>query len=196
MASALLFAVLLTAGAQEMMIPEGTILPVILNETLNTAKLQENDPVLLTLVEDIRAAGRRGPILIPRGSDVVARVTKTDRAGHFIGRAALDMRIQEIITPSGIVYDGLSAKLIDVGRRKGEKGEVKADGEIQGPVHRVRDTFLLLFPPTTAFQLIATPKRGPDVVLPAETRLYLKLMTRIYVEPPEVPERAPVTVLP
>src|SRR5262249_49581347 len=95
-----------------------------------------------------------------------------------------DMRIQEIITPSGIVYDGLSAKLIDVGRKKGEKGEVKADGEIQGPVHRVRDTFLLLFPPTTAFQLIATPKRGPDVVLPAQRRLYVNLLIPIYTDIP------------
>src|SRR5215813_3870079 len=140
MVSAVLFAVLLAAGAQESMIPEGTILPVILNETLNTAKLQDNDPVLLTLAEDVRTTARRGPILIPRGSDVVARVVKSERAGHFIGRAALNMLIQEIITPSGVVYDGLSAKIIDVARKKGEKGEVKADGEIQGPVHRVRDT--------------------------------------------------------
>src|SRR5215831_10182648 len=106
MASALLFAVLLTAGAQELMIPEGTILPVILNETLNTAKLQDNDPVLLTLGEDVRSAGRRGPILIPRGSDVVARVVKSERAGHFIGRAELNLLIQEIVTPAGVVYDG------------------------------------------------------------------------------------------
>jgi hypothetical protein len=40
---------------------------------------------------------------------------------------------------------------------------------------------LLFFPPTTLFQLIATPKRGPDVVLPVETRLRVKLMNPIYV---------------
>src|SRR5437870_9350106 len=177
-----LFAVLLPADVPEMVIPEGTILPVVLNETLNTARVQENDPVLLSLAEDVRAGGHRGPILIPRGSSVVGRVVRSQRAGHFFGRSQLDVRIQEIVTPGGDVYDGLSAKIVDVGKKKGEKGEMNADGGIQGPVHRGRDTFLLLFPPTTVIQLMLTPKRGPDVVLPVETRLYVKLMTPIYVE--------------
>src|SRR5499426_3912284 len=137
MVSAGLFAVLLAAvPAQEMMIPEGTILPVVLNETLNTAKLQENDPVLFTLAEDIRAAGRRGPVLIPRGSSVVGRIVMTDRAGHFFGRSNMEIRLQEIITPTGEVYDGVSTKIVDVSRKKDQKGEVKADGTLQGPVHR------------------------------------------------------------
>ena len=176
------FAVLLAAQAPEMMIPEGTILPVVLNETLHTARLQDNDPVLFSLAEDIRTAGRRGPVLLPRGSSVVGRVVLSERAGHFVGRSHLDIRVQEIITPTGEVYDGVSSKIIDFAKKKGQKGEVKADGGLQGPVHRKRDTFFLLFPPTTLFQLMATPKRGPDIVLPVETRLYVKLMTPIYVE--------------
>src|SRR5258708_7827622 len=84
MISAALFAIFLSAGPQEMVIPEGTILPVILNETISTAKVQDDDPILLSLAEDVRAAGRRGPILIPRGSDVVGRIVKSDRAGHFV----------------------------------------------------------------------------------------------------------------
>src|SRR5438132_9888192 len=177
-----LFAVLLAADVPEMVIPEGTILPVVLNETINTAKVQDEDPILLSLAEDVRAAGRRGPILIPRGSSVVGRVVKSDRAGHFIGRSNIEVRSQEIITPTGEAYDGLTAKIVDIGKKKGEKGEVKRDGVIEGPVHRERDTFLLLFPPTTLFQLLAIPKRGPDVVLPVETRIYVKLMSPIYVE--------------
>ena len=182
MISAALFAFLVAAGPQELIIPEGTILPVVLNETLNTAKVQENDPILLSLADDVHSTGRRGPVLIPRGSSVVGRIVRSDRAGHFIGRSALDIRVQEILTPTGIVYDGLSAKVIDIGKKKGEQGEVKADGAVQGPVHRTRDTFLLLFPPTTFFQLLATPKRGPDVVLPIETRISVKLMNPIYVQ--------------
>src|SRR5262247_481111 len=177
-----LFAVLLAGPAAEMMIPEGTILPVVLNETLNTSRLQDNDPILFSLAEDIRTSGRRGPVLIPRGSSVVGRVVMSERAGHFFGRSHLDIRVQEIITPTGEAYDGVSSKIIDVAKKKGQKGEVKADGGIQGPVHRQRDTFFLLFPPTTLFQLMATPKRGPDVVLPVETRLSVKLMSPIYVE--------------
>src|SRR6185295_18079387 len=177
-----LFAVLLAANTSEMMIPEGTILSVVLNETLNTAKLQDNDPVLFTLADDIRTAGHRGPVLIPRGSNVVGRVVLTDRAGHFFGRSNMDIRLEEIITPTGEVYDGVSTKIVDIAKKKGQKGEVKGDGSLQGPVHRKRDTFFLLFPPTTLFQLMATPKRGPDVVLPVETRISVKLMTPIYVE--------------
>src|SRR5947209_1274267 len=116
-----LTAVLLAAGAPEMMIPEGTILPVILNETLNTARIQDNDPVLFSLADDVRTAGHRGPVLIPRGSNVVGRIVRTQRAGHFIGRSEMDIRVEEIITPAGDVYDGVSAKVVDVGKRKGEK---------------------------------------------------------------------------
>jgi hypothetical protein len=177
-----LVALVLTANTPEMLIPEGTILPVVLNETLNTKKIQENDPVLFTLAEDIRSAGRRGPVLIPRGSSVVGRVVMTDRAGHFFGRSNLDIRLEEIVTPTGEVYDGVSTKIVDVDKKKGLKGEVKSDGALQGPVHRKRDTFFLLFPPTTVFQLLSTPKRGPDIVLPVETRLYVKLMSPIYVQ--------------
>src|SRR5207237_9606984 len=132
--------------------------------------------------DDIQASGHRAPALSPRGSNVVGRSVRSQRAAHFIGRAQMDIQVQEIITPTGESYDGVSAKIVDVAKKKGEKGEVKADGGIQGPVHRVRDTFLLLFPPTTLIQLFSIPKRGPDIVLPVETRLYVKLMTPIYVE--------------
>jgi hypothetical protein len=177
-----LVALVLTANPSELMIPEGTILPVVLNETLNTKKIQENDPVLFTLAEDIRSAGRRGPILVPRGSSVVGRVVLTDRAGHFFGRSNMDIRLERIVTPTGEVYDGVSTKIVDVDKKKGLKAEVKSDGALQGAVHRKRDTFFLLFPPTTLFQVLATPKRGPDIVLPVESRLYVKLMSPIYVQ--------------
>src|SRR5262245_6514669 len=123
-----LFAVMLSAGAAEMIIPEGAILQVVLNETLNTARLQDNDPILFSLADDIRASGHRGAVLIPRGSNVVGRIVMSERAGHFFGRSEMDIRVQEIITPTGDVYDGLSAKIIDVAKKKGQKGEVKADG--------------------------------------------------------------------
>jgi hypothetical protein len=177
-----LFAVMLAGNVPELVIPEGTILPVVLNETLNTAKVQDNDPILLSLADDVRTAGHHGPILIPRGSNVVGRIVRSHRAGHFVGKAELNIALQEIVTPTGEVYDGVSAKIVDVAKKKGEKGDVKADGGIRGQGHAARDAFLLLFPPTTIFQLIATPVRGPDVVLPVETRLYVKLMSPIYVE--------------
>ena len=47
-----LFAVLMAGNAHEMIIPEGTVLPVVLNETLNTKKVQDNDPILLSLADD------------------------------------------------------------------------------------------------------------------------------------------------
>jgi len=201
MFSSLLIALVLAGAPQETMIPEGTVLRVVLNEKLSTKTLQENDPVLFTLADDVRAGGRRGPVLIPRGSSVVARVTKLDRAGHLIGRSNIDLRVEEIVTGDQ-VFDGLSTKIVDIGKIKGGKGEVKADGEIDGPVHRKRDAFLLLFPPTTIFQLMATPGRGPDVVLPVETKLFVKLMSPIYVqrqvadtEPAPVPRTAAAPAL-
>ena len=68
MLSAVLLTMLLSNSPQEKMIPEGTILPIILNETISTKKLQDNDPILFSLADDVREGGHRGPILIPRGS--------------------------------------------------------------------------------------------------------------------------------
>src|ERR1041385_5180343 len=112
------------------------------------ARIQDNDPILFSLADDVRTAGHRGPVLIPRGSSVVGRVVTSQRAGHFFGRSEMNIQVQEIITPTGEVYDGVSSKIIEVAKKRGLKAEVKADGGIQGPVHRQRDTFLLLFPPT------------------------------------------------
>ena len=56
-----LVALALAANTSEILIPEGTIFSVVLNETINTKTIQEEEPVLLTLAEDIRSAGRRGP---------------------------------------------------------------------------------------------------------------------------------------
>jgi len=181
MVSSLLLALVLLAEPQETMIPEGTVLPVVVNERISTKTLQENDPVLFTLADDIRAGGKRGPVLIPRGSSVVGRIAKIDRAGYLYGRSTIDIRIQEIVTADR-VYDGLSTKVVEIGKIKNQKGEIKPGGEINGPGHAKRDTFFLLFPPTTVFQIMATPGRGPDVELPVETRLYVKLMSPIYVE--------------
>jgi hypothetical protein len=181
MVPSLLLALVLLAPPDETMIPEGTVLPVIVNEKISTKTLQENDPVLFTLAEDIRAGGRRGPILIPRGSSVVGRVVKIERAGHLVGTSHMDIRIQQIVTADR-VYDGLSTKVVEIGKIKKQKGEIGPDGEIDGPAHRKRDAFFLLFPPTTIFQIMATPGRGPEVELPVETRLYVKLMSPIYVE--------------
>jgi len=181
MVSSVLLALMLLADPQETMIPAGTVLPLVVNERISTKTLQENDPVLFTLADDIRAGGRRGPVLIPRGSSVVGRIVKNDRAGYLAGRSSLDIRIQEIVTADR-VYDGLSTKVVEIGKIKNQKGEVKADGAINGPGHAKRDAFFLLFPPTTIFQVMATPGRGPDVELPVETRLYVKLMSPIYVE--------------
>src|SRR5262252_5056337 len=120
MLSAALFTLLLSAPSQEMVIPEGTILPIILNETITTARLEENEPILFSLAEDIRSGYRTGVVLIPRGSHVVGRVDATHRAGHFFGLSQLNIRIQEIITPAGDIYDGVSTKIIDIDKRKGK----------------------------------------------------------------------------
>src|SRR5215467_14973581 len=95
MLAAALFTMFLSAAAQEMVIPEGTILPLILNETVTTARLEENEPILFVLADDVRAGRRTGAVLLPRGSYVVGRVVKSERAGHFFGRAKLDIQIRE-----------------------------------------------------------------------------------------------------
>src|SRR5579884_2880807 len=110
----LLMTMMMSGNVPEMMIPEGTVIPVVLNEKVSTKNVQEGDPILFSLADDVRASGHRGIILIPRGSSVVGRVVRTDRAGHFIGRSMMDIRMEKIVTPDGDVYDGLNSKVVDI----------------------------------------------------------------------------------
>src|SRR5262249_12554054 len=76
------------------------------------------------------------------------------------------------------------------------------EGVIIGRGHPRRDTLALLFPPTTLYQLIRLPARGPKLTIRDEEQLVIKLTTSVYLarspsEQPGAPEQArPLTLAP
>jgi hypothetical protein len=125
-------------------------------------------PAIFTVSSDLRFFPNRPPLLA-RGSKILATIAESNEAGHLFGRARLKVPLHSILTADLCEYP-IDAKIIEVARHK-----VKDDVVI-GAGHARRDTLALLFPPTTVYQLLRIPSRGPKLVLNTETPLNIKLI--------------------
>jgi hypothetical protein len=128
-------------------------------------------PTILTVASDVRFFPNRPPLL-PRGSKVLGTILESKQAGHFYGKAKVRMALTSILTSDLCEYP-IDAKIIEVGKYK------VSDGVIVGRGHAKRDTFALMFPPTTIYQLLRTPSRGPKLVVDNEDAIIIKLLQPI-----------------
>src|SRR5262249_29227061 len=78
-----------------------------------------------------------------------------------------------ILTPDFCEYS-IDATLIGT-----KKYQVREE-VIIGRGHARRDAFALLFPPTTLYQLIRLPARGPKLMIGEEEQLVIKLLQPVY----------------
>jgi len=125
-------------------------------------------PTILTVMSDVRFFPNRPPLL-PRGSKVLATIIESKQAGHFYGKAKVRIALTSILTSDFCEYP-IEAKIIEAGKYK------VSDGVIVGRGHAKRDTFALLFPPTTVYQLLRTPSRGPKLLVDNEVPIVIKLL--------------------
>src|SRR5262249_23797163 len=102
-------------------------------------------------------------------SKILATIIDSKQAGHFHGKAKARLALTSILTSDFCEYP-IDAKIVDAGRIKVE------DGVIVGRGHAKRDAIALLFPPTTVYQLLRIPSRGPKLVVDNETALTIKLL--------------------
>src|SRR5215831_18070498 len=130
-------------------------------------------PLLFTTAADVRFFLNRPPIL-PRGSKIVGRMETSSKAGRLWGRAKAQVVFTSILTPDYCEYP-IDATLI------GTKKYQVREGVIVGRGHPRRDVFALLFPPTTLYQLIRLPARGPKLTMGEEEQLAIKLLDPVYV---------------
>jgi hypothetical protein len=77
-----------------------------------------------------------------------------------------------ILTPDYCEYP-IDATLIGTGRHQVREETIIGRG------HARRDVFALLFPPTTLYQLIRLPARGPKLTIDEEQQLTIKLVQSI-----------------
>jgi len=135
---------------------------------------QTEGPLLLTVTSDVRLFPGKPP-LVPRFSKVFAKTVVSQDAGHFWGRARYQLALETILTPNECEY-ALEAKIIEAGKHRIAKGMIIGEG------HARRDFILTLFPPTTLYQLIRLPARGPKLVFDAESTLAIRLLQPIRLE--------------
>jgi hypothetical protein len=76
--------------AKTVILPEGTVIPVRMIDTLDSAKAQPNESFRGTLAGDLIADGM---IALPQGTTVIGRVVDAKDAAHFKGSALLSIEL-------------------------------------------------------------------------------------------------------
>ena len=148
-------------------LPAGTIIRMFPDERLVAGRAF--GPVVFTVTPDVRLFPNR-PAVIPRGSKLLGNLMESKQAGRLVGRAQTQIVLTSIFTADSCEYP-IDAKILEAGRYTATR-----DGVVVGRGHARRDLFEVLFPPTTIYQLIRIPSRGPSLVLDAETPITIKLM--------------------
>lgn len=156
-----------SAATCQASLPAGTIIRMFPDEKLVAGNAL--GPVIFTVNPDVRLFPNRLPV-IPRGSKVLGNLTESEQAGRLVGRAQTQIALTSILTADSCEYP-IDGKILEAGRYT-----ANGDGVVVGRGHPRRDLFALLFPPTTIYQLVRIPSRGPKLVIDTETPITIKLM--------------------
>lgn len=168
-------------------LPAGLIIRILPDEKIVAGKTE--GPLIFTVASDVRLFPGKPP-LIPRSSKLFAKVGQSSNSGRLWGRAQYRVIFDTILTPNECEYT-IDAKLIEAGKYDVRKETVVGKG------HARRDFFALLFPPTTIYQLIRIPARGPKLVLDEETTLAVRLLQPVHLhETMASQSRTPETLQP
>jgi hypothetical protein len=149
-------------------LPAGTIIRIFPDEKLTAGAT--SGPIVFSLGSNVGFLNH--PALLSRGSKVLGRIVESQQAGRLWGKAQSHIVLTSILTPD-CEYP-IDAKIVEAGSFNVE------DNVVEGRGHAKRDALLLLFPPTTLYQVLRIPSRGPKLVLDTETPLTLKLMQPLY----------------
>lgn len=88
--------------AEEVILPEGTILPIVLTDYLNTRSSQAGDVFYADTTYPIWIQQR---LVIPKGSNIRGTVTEVVRPGRIKGKGRLAVRFDDILLPNGVKRD-------------------------------------------------------------------------------------------
>ena len=106
---------------KQVTLPEGTVVPVRVTETLDSKTAQPNDAFHGSLASDI---GTQGVVAIPRGSPVTGRIVNVQEAAHFKGNALISIELTQL-TAQGrnltLVTDAYSKQGAGRGKNTAEK---------------------------------------------------------------------------
>jgi len=86
----------------EIIVPQGTVIPIILTAFLNTRSSQVGDAVYADTSYPIWVQQR---LVIPKGSTIRGTVTDVVRPGRIKGKGRLAVRFDDILLPNGVKRD-------------------------------------------------------------------------------------------
>src|SRR5271168_82646 len=127
-------AVVTAKPQQQILVPVGTRLPLVLHNGISTRNAHPGDPVYLETLFPILVDGR---IVIPAGSYVSGEVTEAKRPGKVKGRGEIMIRLTTLILPNG--YQ-VSFNATPSNASTGGADEVNKEGKVTGPSNKAGDT--------------------------------------------------------
>ena len=192
-------AVLAETPEPEVVVPAGTHVPLVMINSISSKHSQAGDPVYLESIYPVVVDGR---ILIPSGTQVSGRVLSAKRPGRIKGRGKLDVRLEQMILPNGVIrnlvgrpgaLDGRAPEDFDretgTVTSQGQKGEDAADivaatatgasiGGIAGAVggNAAKGLGIGSAAGAAAGGAMVLLTRGPDAVLDRGTHLEMVLL--------------------
>jgi len=130
-----------TPAANQVTIPAGTKVPLVLKHAISTKGAQEGDPVY---AETNFPVVLNDHVLIPAGTYVQGKITHVQRAGRIKGRAEVQMHFTTLIYPSGytVMLPGSLENVpgADKTKMKGEEGTIQQDGQTGEKIGTVAST--------------------------------------------------------
>jgi hypothetical protein len=159
----------------------GSVLPIVLKQTVSTETANPEDPVVAELAEPVV---ENGDVLLPAGSQVLGHVVTAIRSGRVKGRARLVVSFDQIRT-EGRTFD-IEATRFDVSAKSAKGRDAKiaggaaAAGAIIGAITGGGSGALkggAIGGAAGGAAVLAT--RGYDVELPAGSRYKLELRKSI-----------------
>jgi hypothetical protein len=128
----------LAPGSDQVAVPTGTRLPLMLRNGINTRTAKAGDSVYFETAYPIAQNNR---IVIPMGSFVRGKILESKRPGLIKGRGEFRMVLEQMTFPNGYTVSlGATPASAD---RDGREG-VDAEGKIIGPSGSGHDKMLLL----------------------------------------------------
>jgi len=132
-AAALAPAAASAAKPEQVLVPVGTKLPLVLHNGISTRNARPGDPVYLETLFPILVGDR---IVIPAGSYVSGEVTDAKRPGRVKGRGELMLRLTRIILPNGYAVSLLATPS---NASAGDASTVDKEGKITGDSNKAKD---------------------------------------------------------
>ena len=86
----------------EIVVPAGTRVPLVMINSISSKHSEPGDPVYLESVYPVVVSGR---VLLPAGTNVSGSVIRSKRPGRVKGRGVLNIRLEQMILPNGVIRD-------------------------------------------------------------------------------------------